>query len=211
MHAFLLAGAFRPQLDDERFVPFVIEPAAGATRTTFAFLIDAYAEDEVGGEQRVVLKLDPRLAPIKAAVLPLSKKAELIEVSQRIADDLRHRFVVEHDVTQSIGKRYRRQDEIGTPYCVTVDFDTLDDHQVTVRARDTMAQDRISIDKVAESYKGRMDVYKLDLDSALETAASLGIMSVPTCVFFKDGKEVDRFTGNADLRTVTGHVDRVLG
>ncbi|HSF87345.1 MAG TPA: glycine--tRNA ligase, partial [Acidimicrobiia bacterium] len=130
---------------NERFVPYVIEPAAGATRTTFAFLIDAYTEDEVGGEQRVVLRLDPRLAPIKVAVLPLSKKPELIEVSQRVADELRRRFVVEHDVTQSIGKRYRRQDEIGTPYCVTVDFDSLDDQQVTVRARDTMAQDRIGV------------------------------------------------------------------
>jgi glycyl-tRNA synthetase len=136
---------------NERFVPYVIEPAAGATRTTFAFLIDAYTEDEVGGEQRVVLRLDPRLAPIKVAVLPLSKKPELIEVSQRVADELRRRFVVEHDVTQSIGKRYRRQDEIGTPYCVTVDFDSLDDQQVTVRARDTMAQDRIGVDKV-EAY-----------------------------------------------------------
>ena len=136
---------------NERFVPYVIEPAAGATRTTFAFLIDAYTEDEVGGEQRVVLRLDPRLAPIKVAVLPLSKKPELIEVSRRVADELRRRFVVEHDVTQSIGKRYRRQDEIGTPYCVTVDFDSLDDQQVTVRARDTMAQDRIGVDKV-EAY-----------------------------------------------------------
>ncbi len=134
---------------NERFVPYVIEPAAGATRTTFAFLIDAYSEEEVGGEQRVVLALDPRLAPIKVAVLPLSKKAELTEVSQRVADELRARFVVEHDVTQSIGKRYRRQDEIGTPFCVTVDFDSLDDQQVTVRDRDTMAQDRIAMDKVA--------------------------------------------------------------
>jgi glycyl-tRNA synthetase len=130
---------------DERFVPYVIEPAAGATRTTFAFLIDAYTEEEVNGESRVVLRLDPRLAPIKVAVLPLSKKPELVEVTERVAADLRSRWQIEVDVTQSIGRRYRRQDEIGTPLCVTIDFDTLDDDQVTVRDRDTMTQDRIPI------------------------------------------------------------------
>ena len=132
---------------DERFLPYVIEPAAGATRTTFAFLIDAYHEEEVRGETRVVLRLDPRLAPVKVAVLPLSKKPHLMEVSQRLADDLRTRWAIEHDITQSIGRRYRRQDEIGTPYCVTVDFDSLEDGQVTVRDRDTMAQDRIAMDQ----------------------------------------------------------------
>ncbi len=130
---------------DERFVPYVIEPAAGATRTTFAFLIDAYTEEEVNGETRVVLKLDPRLAPIKVAVLPLSKKPELVEVTDRVATMLRDRWQIEVDVTQSIGRRYRRQDEIGTPLCVTIDFDSLDDDQVTVRDRDTMTQDRIPI------------------------------------------------------------------
>ena len=140
--------AYFDQEANERFVPYVIEPAAGATRTTFAFLIDAYTEEEVSGETRIVLKLDPRLAPIKVGVLPLSKKPELTEVSSKIADDLRRLFPVEHDVTQSIGRRYRRQDEIGTPYCVTVDFDTLDDQAVTVRDRDTMAQDRVAIDKL---------------------------------------------------------------
>jgi len=139
------------QDNDERFVPHVIEPAAGATRSTFAFLMDAYTEEEVRGETRAVLRLDARLAPVKAAVLPLSKKAELIEVSSKLADSLRSRWMVEHDVTQSIGRRYRRQDEIGTPFAVTVDFETLDDHQVTVRHRDTMAQDRIAIAEV-ESY-----------------------------------------------------------
>jgi glycyl-tRNA synthetase len=141
---------------NERFVPYVIEPAAGATRTTFAFLIDAYTDEEVGGEQRVVLKLDPRLAPIKVGVLPLSKKPQLMEVSEKLAADLRPLWPVEHDVTQSIGRRYRRQDEIGTPFCVTVDFDSLDDQQVTVRDRDTMAQDRISIDKVADYLRARL-------------------------------------------------------
>ncbi len=133
----------------ERFYPYVVEPAAGATRTTFAFLLDAYTEDEVAGEKRVLLKLDPRLAPIKVAVLPLSKKPELQELTLRVADLLRSRWDIEVDVTQSIGRRYRRQDEIGTPYCVTIDFDSLDDGQVTVRDRDTTAQDRIAVDAVA--------------------------------------------------------------
>jgi glycyl-tRNA synthetase len=134
---------------NERLVPYVVETAAGATRTTFAFLIDAYTEEEVNGESRVVLKLDPRLAPVKVAVLPLSKKPDLVETTKKVADSLRGKWQIEVDVTQSIGRRYRRQDEIGTPYCVTVDFDSLDDHQVTVRDRDTMAQDRISIDQLA--------------------------------------------------------------
>jgi glycyl-tRNA synthetase len=133
---------------NERFFPHVIEPAAGATRTTFAFLIDAYHEEEVRGEKRTVLKLDPRLSPIKVAVLPLSKKEDLVEVTDRVADLLRSRWMIEVDVTQSIGRRYRRQDEIGTPYAVTIDFDTLDDDQVTIRDRDTMEQDRIPIDSL---------------------------------------------------------------
>ena len=141
---------------DERFFPYVIEPAAGATRTTFAFLIDAYREEEVRGEQRTVLKLDPRLAPIKVAILPLSKKDDLVAVTGEVADLLRNRWMIEVDVTQSIGRRYRRQDEIGTPYCVTVDFDTLDDRQVTVRDRDTMEQDRIPIENVVGYLERRL-------------------------------------------------------
>ena len=133
---------------DEHIVPFVIEPAAGATRTTFAFLIDAYTEEEVRGETRVVLKLDPRLAPIKVAILPLSKKPDLVETTQEVATILRDKWQIETDVTQSIGRRYRRQDEIGTPFCVTVDFDSLEDNQVTVRDRDTMAQDRIPMENL---------------------------------------------------------------
>lgn len=139
------------QETDERIVPFVIEPAAGATRTTFAFLIDAYTEEEVNGESRVVLKLDPRLSPVKVAVLPLSKKPDLVETTQKVADAIRSRWQIEVDVTQSIGRRYRRQDEIGTPFCVTVDFDSLEDGQVTVRDRDTMEQDRIPIENL-ETY-----------------------------------------------------------
>ena len=144
------------QETDERFYPHVIEPAAGATRTTFAFLIDAYDEEEVGGETRVVLRLSPRLAPYKVAVLPLSKKPELIEPATKIAQDLRKRWMIELDVTQSIGRRYRRQDEIGTPYCVTVDFDSLDDHAVTVRDRDTMTQDRVSVDGLVSYLSDRL-------------------------------------------------------
>jgi len=139
---------------NERFFPHVIEPAAGATRTTFALLIDAYSEEEVRGETRAVLRLDPRLAPIKVAVLPLSKKPELLEISDNLATRLRPLWPVEHDITQSIGRRYRRQDEIGTPYCVTVDFETLDDRAVTVRNRDTMDQDRVSLDRLEEYLTG---------------------------------------------------------
>jgi glycyl-tRNA synthetase len=131
------------QDSNERFFPYVIEPAAGATRTTFAFLIDAYTEEEVRGESRTVLKLHPRLAPYKVAILPLSKKAELIEPASKLATELRKHFMLEVDVTQSIGRRYRRQDEIGTPFAVTVDFETLTDEAVTIRHRDTMEQDRI--------------------------------------------------------------------
>jgi glycyl-tRNA synthetase len=142
---------------DDRFFPHVIEPAAGATRTTFAFLIDAYHEEEVGGETRVVLRLHHRLAPYKLAVLPLSKKPELVEPASKLAASLRRRFMLELDVTQSIGRRYRRQDEIGTPLCVTFDFDSLDDHAVTVRDRDTMLQDRVSIDRLSGYLSDRLE------------------------------------------------------
>jgi glycyl-tRNA synthetase len=141
---------------DERFFPYVIEPAAGATRTTFAFLIDAYHEEKVNDEERTVLRLHHRLAPYKVAVLPLSKKAELIEPATRIATELRQRWMVEMDVTQSIGRRYRRQDEIGTPYAVTVDFDSLDDHAVTVRDRDTMLQERVSMDQLSDHLSAKL-------------------------------------------------------
>ena len=133
------------QAAGERFFPYVIEPAAGATRAAFAFLIDAYHQETVRDAPRTVLRLDARLAPVKVAVLPLSKKPDLVEVTGRVADALRPHWDIEVDVTQAIGRRYRRQDEIGTPYCVTVDFDTLDDGAVTVRDRDTMAQDRVGI------------------------------------------------------------------
>ncbi len=146
---------------EERFIPYVIEPSAGVERPTFAFLIDAYREEEAPTaegkmEKRSVLRLDKRLAPVKVAVLPLSKHADLNPVAQELADKLRPDFVTDFDVTGSIGRRYRRQDEIGTPYCVTVDFDTLSDDQVTVRDRDSMSQERIPIEKVTDYLKERM-------------------------------------------------------
>jgi glycyl-tRNA synthetase len=139
------------QETDERYFPHVVEPAAGATRTTFAFLMDAYHEETVNDETRTVLRLDPRLAPYQLAVLPLSKRPELIEPAAKLAESLRRKYMLEMDVTQAIGRRYRRQDEIGTPYCITYDFDSVDDHAVTVRDRDTMDQDRVSMDQL-EAY-----------------------------------------------------------
>ena len=139
---------------NERFFPHVIEPAAGATRTAYAFLIDAYDEEEVEGETRVVLRLDPRLAPYQVAVLPLSRK--LNEHAMPVADMLRPHFMVEYDETQSIGRRYRRQDEIGTPFCVTYDFDSIEDGAVTVRDRDSMAQERVAIDRLVEYLRERV-------------------------------------------------------
>jgi glycyl-tRNA synthetase len=141
------------QATNERFMPYVIEPAAGLTRSLMAFLVDAYAEDEApntkgGIDRRTVLRLDKRLAPVKVAVLPLSKKPELQELAQRISADLRSAWNTDYDETGAIGRRYRRQDEIGTPHCVTVDFDTLDDNAVTIRERDKMTQERVSVDKL---------------------------------------------------------------
>ncbi|HJR92160.1 MAG TPA: glycine--tRNA ligase [Acidimicrobiia bacterium] len=141
---------------DERFYPFVIEPAAGATRTMFAFLMDAYHEEEVEGETRVVLRLDPRLSPYQVAVLPLSKKPELSEPARKLADSLRSEFMLEYDETQAIGRRYRRQDEIGTPLCVTFDFDSLEDNAVTIRERDSMGQDRVPIERLAEALRTKL-------------------------------------------------------
>ncbi|WP_375484841.1 glycine--tRNA ligase [uncultured Jatrophihabitans sp.] len=141
---------------NERYTPYVIEPAAGLTRAVLAFLLDAYTEDEAPNakgvmEKRTVLRLDKRLAPVKAAVLPLSRNADLSPKARALAETLRQNWNVDYDETQAIGKRYRRQDETGTPFCITVDFETLDDDAVTIRERDTMAQERIGIDQV-ESY-----------------------------------------------------------
>lgn len=141
--------AFFDQSKNEKYIPYVIEPAAGLTRSVMAFLIDAYREEEVpnakgGTDKRTVLGLDPRLAPIKVAVLPLSRNEALSPLAKEIATDLRADWNVDFDDAGAIGRRYRRQDEIGTPFCVTVDFDSLDDNQVTVRERDTMNQERIA-------------------------------------------------------------------
>ena len=133
------------QATNERYVPYVIEPAAGATRTMAAFLLAAYDEDEVGGEARTVLRLHPRLAPYKVAVLPLSKKDTLTPVAKDVYRQLSAALDVRLRRDQSIGRRYRRQDEVGTPLCVTVDFDSLDDQAVTIRERDTTEQVRVPI------------------------------------------------------------------
>jgi glycyl-tRNA synthetase len=133
------------QAANERYTPYVVEPAAGATRAMMAFLLAAYHEDEVDGETRSVLRLDWRLAPYQVAILPLSKKPELEGVSNEVMAQLAPHFMCDYDVTQSIGRRYRRQDEVGTPFCVTVDFDSLEDHCVTVRDRDTTNQTRVAI------------------------------------------------------------------
>jgi glycyl-tRNA synthetase len=135
---------------NERWVPYVIEPSFGLTRSLMAFLLSAYDEEQVttakgDTETRTVLRLDPRLAPFKVAVLPLSKKETLTPLAQRIAAELRGEWNVDYDETQAIGRRYRRQDEIGTPFCVTVDFDSLEDDAVTVRDRDTMQQERVPV------------------------------------------------------------------
>ncbi|MGC4750348.1 glycine--tRNA ligase [Micromonospora sp. DT201] len=141
------------QAKSERWMPYVIEPAAGLTRAVLAFLLEAYDEDEApntkgGVDKRTVMRFDPRLAPVKVAVLPLSRNEALSPKAKDLATLLRKRWVVEFDDSQAIGRRYRRQDEIGTPFCVTVDFDTLDDNAVTVRNRDTMGQERVSLDQV---------------------------------------------------------------
>ncbi len=134
---------------NEKYVPYCIEPSLGADRVTLAFLCDAYDEEELeGGDVRTVLRLHPALAPYKAAVLPLQKK--LADTSDKLYTDLSKRMSVDYDLTGSIGKRYRRQDEIGTPFCITIDFETLEDNCVTIRHRDSMAQDRVGMDKVAD-------------------------------------------------------------
>lgn len=151
------------QAKNERWTPWVVEPSAGLTRSLMAFLIEAYSEDEApntkgGVDKRVVLRLDPRLAPVKVAVLPLSKKEELAVPARALARELRELWNVEYDETGAVGRRYRRQDEIGTPFCVTYDFDSLEDHAVTIRERDTMEQVRIPIAELRDWLLDRLDV-----------------------------------------------------
>lgn len=142
--------AYTDPITHDTYVPHVVEPTFGVDRTVLAMMVSAYHEEEVRGEKRVVMKFPANLAPYQVAVLPLSGKKELMDVAYPLAQELSGLLSCEYDTTQSIGRRYRRQDEIGTPYCVTVDFDSLKDGHVTVRDRDTMKQDRIPIDKVRE-------------------------------------------------------------
>jgi glycyl-tRNA synthetase len=151
------------EANKEKYVPYVIETAVGCDRLALALLCDAYREEKVEGDSegdaRVVLGLKPELAPIKAAILPLSKKEPLQEVGQKLFDDLSKEWDVDYDETGSIGKRYRRQDEIGTPLCLTVDFQTLEDRAVTIRHRDTMKQDRVALDQVRDYISDKLVNY----------------------------------------------------
>ena len=144
------------QATNTRYTPHVIEPAAGATRTMMAFLLAAYDEEDVRGETRVVLRLHHRLAPYKVAVLPLSKKDTLTPVARRVLASLQPHWMTDYDETQAIGRRYRRQDELGTPFCVTVDFDSLEDGAVTVRERDSMEQERVPIVELVDYLRPRL-------------------------------------------------------
>ena len=154
--------SYYDQEQDRRYLPHVIEPAAGADRATLAFLLAAYEEEDVdngkgGTEKRTILRLHPRLAPIKVAVLPLSKNEKLVPLADEIASTLRAELMIDVDVAGSIGRRYRRQDEVGTPLCVTIDFDTLDDRAVTIRDRDTMKQARVPIDGLLPELRNRLE------------------------------------------------------
>ncbi len=138
--------SYYDDLEKRRYLPYIIETSVGADRSTLAFLCDAYDEEEVNGETRVVLRLSHRLAPVKVAVMPLSKKEDLVTLAHKVHDSVRPLGLTQYDDTGgNIGKRYRRQDEIGTPFCVTVDFDSLEDQAVTIRERDSMAQRRVPI------------------------------------------------------------------
>jgi len=156
---------YRNQETGEEYCPHVIEPTFGVERTMLAVMCSAYTEEDAPtseegeAEKRVVMKFPRWLSPIKVAVLPLSKKDELADMSRKLVNDLRKNFVTVYDETQSIGKRYRRQDEIGTPYCITVDFDSLIDGKITVRDRDTMKQDRINISESTKYLKEKMDEF----------------------------------------------------
>jgi glycyl-tRNA synthetase len=153
--------SFFDQEKNERYIPYVIEPAAGVDRCVLTFMLDAYSEDEAPNakgvmEKRVVMRLDHRLAPVKAAVLPLSRNADLSPKAKDLAARLRRNWNVDFDDAGAIGRRYRRQDEIGTPFCITVDFDTLTDDAVTVRERDSMSQQRVGLDQVESFLAGRL-------------------------------------------------------
>jgi len=141
----------------ERFIPNIIETSAGADRASLVFLVDAYQEEKVKGETRTVLKINKKLAPIKVAILPLARnKAKITDLARKIFNDLKNSFTCLYDDSGSIGRLYRRQDEIGTPYCLTVDFDSLEDKKVTVRDRDSMKQERINISELKNFLKEKL-------------------------------------------------------
>ncbi len=153
------SGKSMDYFDDEtkeHFIPYIIEPSAGVDRSVLAFLCDAYDEELDEDEIRVLLHLHPSLAPIKVAVLPLSRREKLAGVAKQIYADLRQCWMVSYDDAQSIGRRYRRQDEIGTPFCVTVDFQSLEDEQVTIRERDTMNQIRVPISELKKTLQAKL-------------------------------------------------------
>ncbi len=140
----------------ERFIPYIIEPSAGVDRSALAFLCDAYDEEPAEDEIRVLLHFHPSLAPIKVAVLPLSRREKLVEAAKQVYADLRQCWIVDYDDAQSIGRRYRRQDEIGTPFCITIDFQSLEDKQVTIRERDTMKQIRVPISELKAALAAKL-------------------------------------------------------
>lgn len=141
---------YQDPITNEKYIPHVIEPSFGADRATLIILLDSYDEDDIDGETRIVMRFSPKIAPVKAAIFPLMKKDELTGVAHEIFKDLQKEFAVEYDDSGAIGKRYRRQDEIGTPYCITVDFDTLNDKMVTIRDRDSLKQERVEISKLKD-------------------------------------------------------------
>jgi glycyl-tRNA synthetase len=141
---------------NEHIVPFVIEPAVGVERSFLVFMYDAYDEEEVRGEKRTVLHLHPAIAPVKVAILPLSRNEKLTPLAREVAALVRPHFMAQFDDAQSIGRRYRRQDEIGTPLCVTIDFDSLEDHAVTIRERDSMEQSRVRIEELVEVIRAKL-------------------------------------------------------
>jgi len=147
----------------EHVVPYVIEPSAGVDRSALAFLSDAYDEEPDKDEIRVVLRLHPALAPIKAAVLPLSRNEKLRPLGREVHDSIRDRWMTQYDDAQSIGRRYRRQDEIGTPFCVTIDFDSLEDNRVTIRERDSMRQIRVPIDSLRTTLDAKLSGEPLEV------------------------------------------------
>jgi len=158
--------------DDEsgqHYIPYIIEPSAGVERSFLAFIIDAYREEMVEGEKRVVLRLCPSLAPIKVAVLPLSRNEKLAPLAKEIHKQLRSNFMTWYDDSQSIGRRYRRQDEIGTPFCVTIDFESLEDHEVTIRDRDSLAQIRVPIGELEKTLRAKLNGEPFDVSSLWAT------------------------------------------